>query len=330
MKAVEKIRTDQPELAERFNRTLAGTVAALDEAKIDYCFIGGVASGGLGRPRATHDIDVFVRPEDTEFALRALAKHGFRTEKTDPSWLYKGWKENILVDVIFKSKGEIYLDREMFQRSVRTEFHGVELRLVAPEDLLVIKASAHSELCPGHWHDALALIQHASLDWAYLVRRARRAPRRVLSLLIYATGSDLQVPKYVIEELYRMVFDESGQAAPRPGAPSANAPSGGAAAPGAAPRGAGTGPSLKLARVRADDTAVARLREAVAQDPRTNELDIQIDYADENFLLRGEVTSTERREAVERVAHELFPGSSIVNQLRVMDFDQPPQVEDVK
>src|SRR5580700_155134 len=124
-KRLEPVKsTEDPELADRFDRILGETVEAIEEAGIRYAFIGGIASGGLGRPRSTHDIDLFVMPEEAELALRALAKRGFRTEKTDPSWLYKGFKEDILVDVIFKSKGEIYLDSEMYQRLTTAEFHG--------------------------------------------------------------------------------------------------------------------------------------------------------------------------------------------------------------
>src|SRR3954465_2938800 len=108
MQAVKRVKavstTEDPELAERFNRILGETVEALESSKIRYAFIGGIASGGLGRPRSTHDIDLFVQPEDAELVLRALAGKGFKIEKTDPSWLYKGFKEGILVDVIFKSK----------------------------------------------------------------------------------------------------------------------------------------------------------------------------------------------------------------------------------
>jgi len=50
----------------------------------------------IGQAPIHHDIDVFVRPEDAELTLRALAKSGFRVEKTDPVWLYKAFKENIL------------------------------------------------------------------------------------------------------------------------------------------------------------------------------------------------------------------------------------------
>jgi predicted nucleotidyltransferase len=325
MRAVPKITTDQPEKNERFNRTLADTVTALEEARIQYCFIGGIASHGLGRPRATHDIDVFVRPEDTEIALRALSKHGFRTERTDPSWLYKGWKENVLVDVIFKSKGEIYLDAEMYQRSIHAEFHGKSLRLVAPEDLLIIKASAHSELCPGHWHDALALIAHANLDWSYLIHRAKRAPRRVLSLLIYATSNDIQVPKHVTDEIFRMVFgDALFSRSPAPGQSQFTSQ------PPTQVATHQNQPRVHLARPRPDQGAVARLREAVARDSRTNELDIEIECEGERILLRGEVMSRERRDAAECIARELFPEFAIENQLRVTQYSEPPEIEDVR
>src|SRR4051794_31111108 len=112
-----KVTTEDPDLADRFNSVLGDVVAGLQESSVRYAFIGGIASGGLGRPRSTHDIDLFVPPEDAELTLRALARRGFKTEKTDPTWLYKAYKDNILVDVIFKSKGEIYLDQEMYSHS---------------------------------------------------------------------------------------------------------------------------------------------------------------------------------------------------------------------
>ena len=202
-----KISSEDPGLLERFNQVLGETVEAMEESGVRYGFIGGIASGGLGRPRSTRDIDLFVMPEDAERVLRVLAKKNFSTEKTDPSWLYKAWKDDILVDVIFKSKGDIYFDSEMYQKVAIAEFHGRKLRLVAPEDLFIIKAAAHSELTPGHWHDALALLSHAQIDWVYLLRRARRAPRRTLSLLIYAQSVDVFVPNSVIHDLYFSVFN---------------------------------------------------------------------------------------------------------------------------
>src|SRR5262245_11463517 len=96
---------------EAFARTLGETVSALESARIPYVLIGGIASSGFGRPRWTHDIDVFVRPEHALKVLDALGHQGFTTEKTDPKWIYKAFKHEVMVDIIFWSKGGFYLDR---------------------------------------------------------------------------------------------------------------------------------------------------------------------------------------------------------------------------
>ncbi len=192
-----------------FRAVLAETVAALDSEGVPYVFMGGIGAATYGRPRWTHDVDVFVRPEDAGRALKSLAEAGFRTEQTHPDWLYKGFKHDVMVDVIFKSLGGILLDEEMLARARVEEFQGHRLCIMAPEDLLVIKAIVHDEHMPRHWHDALAIVSRCSLDWDYLVRRARRhGARRVLSLLLYAQSNDLVVPPGPIRALFDAVFTE--------------------------------------------------------------------------------------------------------------------------
>lgn len=332
--SLDKLTTEDPELADRFNKVLEETVEIMEETGIRYAFIGGIASGGLGRPRSTHDIDLFVVPEEAEIALRALAKRGFKTEKTDPSWLYKGFKQDILVDVIFKSKGEIYLDSEMIKRMITAEFHGKSLRLVAPEDLVIIKAAAHSELTPSHWHDAIALLSHANIDWKYLVKRARKAPRRILSLLLYAQSNDIGVPNHVIRELYDGLFEPASSFSA-----SVNSQIGvvkervglGSQSQKPAQGSSFHAPFLVSAHEGYRRAyAVAHLRERIAEDPRTNELDIQIEEQGEKILLRGEVQEVERRIAVEQIACETFPGCRVENQIRVTQFHAPLESEDVK
>jgi hypothetical protein len=311
------VSTEDPELSDRFNRVLEDSVAAMQESGLGYAFIGGIASGGMGRPRSTYDIDLFVRPEDAEKALRALQKRGFQTEKTDPQWLYKAFKENILVDVIFKSKGEIYFDSEMNKRVIEAEYHGRKLRFVAPEDLLIIKAAAHSEVTPNHWHDAIGLLSYASIDWNYLIWRARRAPRRLLSLLLYAQSNDVWVPNQVIHEIYRSIFGDTTLGT-RPAEKSVQ--------PSSPPR---QGNVSVHPRARSA-YAVAHLREKLAEDPRTNELDIGIHLEGNTLVLRGEVAAPERKAAVEAVARELFPDCQIQNQLRLISIADPEGAEEVK
>lgn len=190
-----------------FLLALDESVTAFDEAGVDYLFMGGIASACLGRPRFTHDIDVFVRPQDARRAMDALAAAGFDTEETYAEWLYKGFKHGQMVDLIFRSTGDIYLDDEMLERAPTTPFLGRDVRIVPPEDLIVIKAVVHNEHMPRHWHDALALIAVADIDWDYLVRRARKGVRRVLALLLYAQSIDLVVPWGPVRELFALIDD---------------------------------------------------------------------------------------------------------------------------
>jgi predicted nucleotidyltransferase len=191
-----------------FYKVLDETVSALDESGVPYALMGGIAVAALGCQRFTHDIDVFVKPEDAEMALAALEAKGFRTEKTDLLWLFKGFKNDVLVDVIFKSAGTIHLDQEMLERSRVVEFYGRKIRALGPEDLFVIKALVLNEHCLNfdenclrHLSDVLGLIRSCELDWEYILKRARLGPRRMLGLLIYAQSLDLLVPNRVIKAL---------------------------------------------------------------------------------------------------------------------------------
>lgn len=186
---------------------IAEVGSVLAQARIPFAFMGGLASTTHGRPRRTHDVDVFVKPQDALRALDALKGADFRTERTDDAWLYKAFKKNVMVDVIFKSRGNIYFDDEMHGRTVVASFRGQPVRFVPPEDLVVIKAAVADEVGPHHWHDALSVLTASKIDWEYLVRRSRAAPRRVLALLLYAQSDDLMIPNRVIRALFHELFD---------------------------------------------------------------------------------------------------------------------------
>ena len=194
---------------EDLQATFADAVEALRRAEVPYLLIGGLSASAFARPRITDDIDVFVRPDMARKVLQTLDAAGFDTEETDDRWLYKAFKRGVLVDVIFRSSGDVYVDDEMLERADLQEHWGVTAPLISPEDLLVIKAVATTEHGSHHWYDALAVIARCPLDWAYLMRRARQAgPRRVLSLLLYAESNDLAVPAEVIEALFEVVHPQ--------------------------------------------------------------------------------------------------------------------------
>ena len=189
-----------------FNKVLKEAVKTVEHAGYRFLVLGGLASSLVGRPRWTHDIDFLVRPEDAAGVLNALRDSGFETEETDPVWLYKAFKQEIMVDVIFMVTGGIYLDQEMEQRSVLRDYDGISVRIPSPEDQVVIKAIVHREETSRHWFDALAILGRAELEWEYLLHRARLGARRVLALLVYAQSSDILIPTWVIRRLYEEVY----------------------------------------------------------------------------------------------------------------------------
>jgi predicted nucleotidyltransferase len=188
----------------------ADAVDALEKGSLPYVLIGGLASAAVGRPRCSADIDLFVHPRDAARALELLAEAGFETEETNPHWLYKATRDGVLVDVIFKGPRDVYLDAEMLARARVESVLGHPVRIAPAEDLLVMKALVHDEETPRHWHDALGIVAAGDLDWDYLVQRARKGNRRVLSLLYYALSVDLAVPARAIAALHRHVEAEGG------------------------------------------------------------------------------------------------------------------------
>ena len=189
-----------------FRLVLAEVSELLDGTDLRVLVMGGVGSASLARPRRTDDIDLFVHVEDADALLAVFDAAGYRTECHDPNWLYKAFRRDVLIDIIFRSTGDIVVDEPMLEHADDGTFKGSRFRLVSPEDLLVIKAVAAAEHSPHHWYDALGLVARCDLDWDYLVERARRfGPRRVLSLLLYAESNDLAVPPTAVDALSAVV-----------------------------------------------------------------------------------------------------------------------------
>lgn len=186
---------------EEIHKVLDDMITIRHRSQIPFLFGGGVAAKSLGRQRRTKDVDVFVRPERADRLLQAFEEGGFKTERTDPTWLYKAEKDGVPIDIIFKSAGNIYIDEEMIRRATPIDFLGKTIPILPAEDLIVMKSVAHAEHSPRHWFDAVTVLATTKLDWDYLKRRAKHAPRRVIALLYYAQSLDLSVPDRVINDI---------------------------------------------------------------------------------------------------------------------------------
>lgn len=202
----------EPDDHQIFQEVFELALSTLDVSGVRFAVMGGIAATALGGQRFTHDIDVFVRPEDADRALDALARAGFEPERTDPNWLYKAMHAGVTVDIIFKSAGAVYFDEAMIEHSVKVDFRGRTIPVLAPEDLFIMKALVLNEHslsldahCMRHLNDLLGIVRSRDLDWDYLLSRARLGPRRLLGLLLYAQSLDLLVPNRVLRALVQML-----------------------------------------------------------------------------------------------------------------------------
>ncbi|HUR69443.1 MAG TPA: hypothetical protein VM370_09370 [Candidatus Thermoplasmatota archaeon] len=114
---------------------------ALEAARVPYLLGGALAlNAHSGVWRDTKDLDVFVRPEDARPALDALAESGFTSELVYESWLGKGWKGDVFVDVIWRNANALFpVTDEWLARPARVSVLGREAPVVPLEELLVSK-----------------------------------------------------------------------------------------------------------------------------------------------------------------------------------------------
>jgi hypothetical protein len=180
----------------------------LRRSGIDFLVGGAYAlERCTGIARDTKDLDVFVRPEDTERVLAAFAEAGFDTELTFPHWLGKARAGGEMVDVIFSSgNGCARVDDEWFRHAVDDQVMDVPVRLIPVEEMIWSKGLImERERYDGADVIHLLRARGAGLDWPRLLRRFGSNWRVLLSHLIlfgfvYPGERDV-IPTDVMREL---------------------------------------------------------------------------------------------------------------------------------
>lgn len=66
-----------------------------------------------------------------------------------------------------------------------------------------------------------------------------------------------------------------------------------------------------------------QIRQALIQDPRVNELYVQVTVTGRDVYLRGTVATPERQRAIAAVAGEILPEHEIHNQTKVGAYPEP-------
>lgn len=290
-------------------------VGILERSGIPYALMGGLAVKSLGRPRITHDIDFFVCPEDAPKVLEILEKSGFQTQKRDPHWLFKAWKKEILIDIIFKSSGDIYFDEDIRAHVRKIFYKNHHVNTISPEDILIIKSAVNQEDTPHHWYDALAILKQVEIDWEYLLRRARHAPRRILSLLIYAQSNDIAVPHDIIQKLFSYVYERVDLQKENIIHPY---------------RTEMQMPSTSEDGISSPIYTKGRIMEALTMDQRVPEHDIKLIVSHNSIIARGEVFTSSQMQALEEVIAEIAPDYEFQNFVNVRVVKGPEGSEAIR
>jgi hypothetical protein len=149
-------------------------LSRLERAGISHLVGGAFAYSWYSKvARVTKDVDILVRREDLDRAMKLFQDLGYEVELPFPHWLGKVRCEDHFVDLIFSSgNGVARVDDLWFEHAVAAKVLGRATRLCPPEELIWSKAFVQErERFDGA--DVLHLLRELgpALDWDRLLMR---------------------------------------------------------------------------------------------------------------------------------------------------------------
>ena len=195
---------------------------ALAHADIPFLVGGTYAMAHYtGTDRATKDLDLFLRRDEVEAAMRAIARAGFRTELTHPHFLAKAFSGPDFVDLIFSSgNGACAVDDDWFTHAPAGVLFGQPVHFCPAEETLWSKAFVmERERFDGHDVAHLLRARADTLDWPRLLSRFDGHWRILLAQIVVFGFIDpadrRRVPPEVMRSLVaRLVADPADATTP--------------------------------------------------------------------------------------------------------------------
>ncbi|MCK6212027.1 hypothetical protein KZX45_15900 [Georgenia sp. EYE_87] len=150
--------------------------AALSGAGIPFALAGGFAAWVHGAPQSEHDADFVIREQDRSSAWEALSETELRVVDPVENWLFKAYKGEALVDIIFRLDGEPVPDA-IFERADSFDVFGVPMPVMQATDILSEKMRVLTEQrC--NFSDLLPVARalREQVDWAEVATRIEGNP----------------------------------------------------------------------------------------------------------------------------------------------------------
>jgi hypothetical protein len=154
---------------------------AIEQANAPFLLAGALALAAYtGHWRNTKDIDVVIQPEHRERVIEAMQRAGFvdyfDRENYDRSWIFRGFKDGVLFDVIWALPNHrVGIDEAWFDRARPIALNERPYLVVPPEELVRVKLYVmQRERCD--WVDVLNVIAASveQISWLWLVERMGR------------------------------------------------------------------------------------------------------------------------------------------------------------
>ncbi len=139
-----------PEPIKTFIEPLTALQRLLDRFNSQGVIIGGIATGFLGKPRFTVDLDAmfFASIRDVPRILEMAKEEGIEPRRKDAAEFAKQSRVLLLKHVssgtsVDISLGAFPFEEEVVARSTLYNVGMLSVRLPTPEDLIILKAIAH-------------------------------------------------------------------------------------------------------------------------------------------------------------------------------------------
>lgn len=153
-------------------------IRAIRQAGIPFLLGGGFALAlYTGRWRNTKDIDFYIRREDRDRAVKALANAGFTDYYPqlayDRKWIYRSTRSGVIVDIIWAMANQrTQTDDLWFDRATPIAIRSESMQLVPMEEFMWCKLYIlQRDHCD--WTDVFNLLYVAGeqIDWDHLLHR---------------------------------------------------------------------------------------------------------------------------------------------------------------
>lgn len=166
-------------MTDALHRTLDDLAAFLDDRRVPFAVINGIAVGVRGEPRFTADVDVIlgIDLDGADTLVEALDASAFRPLFPDVAEVVRAAfilpvrhrETQIKVDM---SIGLTGFERQLIRRATKIKLGSQPIPVATAEDMILLKLLASR---PRDTDDAARIVarQQTALDWNFLVETAK-------------------------------------------------------------------------------------------------------------------------------------------------------------